>query len=75
MLLDINEQALQCEWYYTETLKKRDDSVRFAKSLLTQTQTNHLIDGSQSRPLTNVAALSAANKSMAVKKSAALNGA
>lgn len=75
MLLDITEQAFQCEWYYTDTLKKRDDSVRFAKSLLTQTQTNHLIDGSQSRPLTNVAALSAADKSMAVKKSAALSGA
>ncbi|OAP70294.1 MULTISPECIES: alkaline phosphatase D family protein [Psychrobacter] len=75
MLLDITEQAFQCEWYYTDTLKKRDDSVRFAKSLLTETQTNHLIDGSQSRLLTNVAALSAADKSIAVKKSAALSGA
>ena len=75
MLLDITEQAFQCEWYYTETLKKRDDSTRFAKSLLTQTHANHLVEGSQSRSLTNVAALSAADKSMAVKKSAALSGA
>jgi hypothetical protein len=32
---DINEQAFQCEWYFTNTLKIRDDSTRFAKGLVT----------------------------------------
>lgn len=67
MLLDITEQAFQCEWYYTNTLKTRDDSTRFAKSLLTQAQANHLIEGEQSRPITNVAVLAAANKAVGVK--------
>ena len=67
MLLDITEQACQCDWYYTDTLTERDDSTRFAKGLYTQTKTNHLVEGSQSRPITNVAALAAANKAVGVK--------
>ena len=67
MLLDITEQAFQCEWYYTDTLTERDDSTRFAKGLVTQTKTNHLVESSQSRPLTNVSALVAANKAVGVK--------
>lgn len=73
MLLDITEQAFQCEWYYTDTLKTRNDRTKFAKGLYTQTNTNHLLEGSQSRPITNVAALAAANKAMAVKKPATLS--
>ncbi|WP_352310184.1 alkaline phosphatase D family protein [Psychrobacter sp. W2-37-MNA-CIBAN-0211] len=67
MLLDITEQACQCDWYYTDTLTKRDDSTRFAKGLYTQTKTNHLVEGSQSRPITKVAALAAANKAVGMK--------
>ena len=67
MLLDITEQACQCDWYYTDTLTERDDSTRFAKGLYTQTKTNHLVEGSQSRPITNVAALAAANKAVGMK--------
>lgn len=67
MLLDITEQACQCDWYYTDTLTERDDSTRFAKGLYTQTRTNHLVEGSQSRPITNVAALAAADKVVGVK--------
>lgn len=67
MLLDITEQACQCDWYYTDTLTERDDSTRFAKGLYTQTKTNHLVEGSQSRPITNVSALAAANKAVVVK--------
>lgn len=67
MLLDITEQACQCDWYYTDTLTERDDSTRFAKGLYTQTKTNHLVEGSQSRPITNVSALAAANKAVGVK--------
>lgn len=73
MLLDITEQAFQCEWYYTDTLKTRNDRTQFAKGLYTNSNTNHLLEGSQSRPITNVAALAAANKAMAVKKSATLS--
>ncbi|MBF4489590.1 alkaline phosphatase D family protein [Psychrobacter sp. N25K4-3-2] len=67
MLLDITEQACQCDWYYTDTLTERDDSTRFAKGLYTQTKTNHLVEGSQSRPITNVSALAAANKAVGMK--------
>ena len=67
MLLDITEQACQCDWYYTDTLTERDDSTRFAKGLYTQTKTNRLVEGSQSRPITNVAALAAANKAVGMK--------
>lgn len=67
MLLDITEQACQCDWYYTDTLTERDDSTRFAKGLYTQTKTNHLVEGSQSRPITNVSALAAANKAVEMK--------
>ena len=67
MLLDITEQACQCDWYYTDTLTERDDSTRFAKGLYTQTKTNHLVEGSQSRPITKVAALAAANKAVGMK--------
>ena len=67
MLLDITEQACQCDWYYTDTLTERDDSTRFAKGLYTQTKTNHLVEGSQSRPITNVSALAAANTAVGVK--------
>ncbi|WP_201583883.1 alkaline phosphatase D family protein [Psychrobacter immobilis] len=67
MLLDITEEACQCEWYYTDTLTERDDGTRFAKGLYTQTKTNHLVEGSQSRPIANVAALAAANKAVGVK--------
>lgn len=73
MLLDITEQAFQCEWYYTDTLKTRNDRTQFAKGLYTNSNTNHLLEGRQSRPITNVAALAAANKAMAVKKSATLS--
>ncbi|MDN3399372.1 alkaline phosphatase D family protein [Psychrobacter sp. APC 3426] len=73
MLLDITEQAFQCEWYYTDTLKTRNDRTQFAKGLYTNSNTNHLLEGSQSRPITNVAALAAANKAMPVKKSATLS--
>ena len=72
MLLDINEQALQCEWYYTETLKKRDDRCRYAKGLVTQASSNHLVEGGQSRPITKTAALASKDTSIAMKKSASL---
>lgn len=51
MILDISEQACQCEWYYTNTLKQRDDSCRYAKGLVTQVTTNHLVEGVQTRPI------------------------
>ncbi|WP_372844114.1 alkaline phosphatase [Psychrobacter sp.] len=68
MLLDINEQAFQCEWYFTNTLKTRDDSTRFAKGLVTQTNTNHLVEGTQSIPITKTSALAAKDKAVATKK-------
>jgi len=67
MLLDITEQAFQCEWYYTDTLKTRDDSTQFAKALLTRTQTNRLVEGEQSHFISNSAVLAAADRAVAVK--------
>ena len=68
MLLDINEHAFQCEWYFTNTLKTRDDSTRFAKGLVTQTNTNHLVEGTQSIPIMKTSALAAKDKAIATKK-------
>ena len=68
MLLDITEQAFQCEWYYTDTLTVRDSSTQFAKGLVTQSRAHHLVDAAQSRPISNVAALAAADKAVSVKK-------
>ena len=67
MLLDITEQAFTCEWYFTDTLKVRNDSTRFAKGLVTQTLTNHLVDSVQTRPITAVSALVSKDKATAVK--------
>jgi len=57
----------QCEWYFTNTLKIRDDSTRFAKGLVTQTKTNHLVEGAQSIPITKSSALAAKDKSVGMK--------
>ena len=65
--VDINEQAFQCEWYFTNTLKTRDDSTLFTKGLVTQTKTNHLVEGAQSIPITKSSALSAKDKAIATK--------
>lgn len=65
--VDINEHAFQCEWYFTNTLKIRDDSTRFAKGLVTQTKTNHLVEGAQSIPITKSSALAAKDKSVGMK--------
>ncbi|MGM8889755.1 alkaline phosphatase D family protein [Psychrobacter sp. 1Y1] len=54
MLLDITEKAFQCEWHYTNTLKKRNASIYFAKGLVTRNKANHLVEASQSRPINNV---------------------
>ncbi|MGP4788697.1 alkaline phosphatase D family protein [Psychrobacter sp. 1Y11] len=67
MLLDITEQAFACEWYYTDTLKERNDSTRFAKGLVTQTSTNHLVDSSQTRAITGSPALASKDKANTVK--------
>lgn len=67
MLLDITEQAFGCEWYYTDTLKERNDSTRFAKGLVTQTSTNHLVDSSQARSIMDSPALASKDKAVAVK--------
>ena len=67
MLLDITEHAFACEWYFTDTLKVRNDSTRFAKGLVTQTLTNHLVDSVQTRPITAVSALVSKDKATAVK--------
>lgn len=67
ILLDITEQAFQCEWYYTNTLTTRDDSTQFAKGLLTKTQTNHLVEANQSYPISNIAVLAPADKAVAIK--------
>ena len=65
---DINEHAFQCEWYFTNTLKTRDDSTLFTKGLITQTKTNHLVEGAQSIPITKSSVLSAKDKAVATKK-------
>jgi len=67
MLLDITEQAFGCEWYYTDTLKERNDSTRFAKGLVTQTSTNHLVNSSQARAIMDSPALASKDKAVAVK--------
>lgn len=67
MLLDITEEACQCEWYYTDTLTERNDSTRFAKALMTKTSMNHLVDSTQTRTITNSPALSAMEKAVSVK--------
>ena len=66
--VDINEHAFQCEWYFTNTLKTRDDSTRFTKGLVTQTKTKHLVEGAQSIPFTKSSALAAKDKEVATKK-------
>jgi len=65
--VDINEHAFQCEWYFTNTLKTRDDSTRFTKGLVTQTKTKHLVGGVQSIPITKSSVLSAKDKAVATK--------
>ena len=64
---DINEQAFQREWYFTHTLKTRDDSTLFTKGLVTQTKTSHLVEGAQSIPITKSSALAAKDKAVATK--------
>lgn len=72
MLLDITEQAFQCEWYYVNTLTRRDANCRYAKGLVTQADSNHLIEGEQTRPISAVSALSPSIRAVGIKKSSLL---
>jgi alkaline phosphatase D len=46
---------------------ERNDSTRFAKGLVTQTSTNHLVDSSQARSIMDSPALASKDKAVAVK--------
>lgn len=52
---------------FYQYFKTRDDSTRFAKGLVTQTKTSHLVEGAQSIPITKSPTLSAKDKAVATK--------
>lgn len=57
MLIDVDKQRCQCEWYFTRSLYNRNTDLYLAKVLATHTKTNHLVSTQVSTPIANAAAL------------------
>lgn len=61
MLLDVDKERCQCEWYFLNTLQQRNDSAYMVKALATKNKQNHLVEGFVSSPLPNAPALAPNN--------------